>query len=942
MSCPSSFQLRLAFTCRKPPPQFIRIPRIHRLDCRFRVCCVDASGNGNATESVRVGENLKSSGDEFSGWSGVNGSESDESKGNKWNGGIVGAGVAGVILFAGLTFAALSISKRNSKPEEYMLPLETKQELAYDTADIDDTAEEQKIEGKSPTLDTDGSEFRAGMDQDSSSYKETDEGLSESRANSTVVAYDNSIQEDSQNERDTDDIPVAPEGTTPPFAASSSVESEERLAENSKINSELDEASDDSQLNNSLVSNTHSTNLSTDLQEGVPMSNEREFSKLSPGLSSSSIVDTPIAPLDSNMAVNSEIDVGLEDQVSGQEDMETIGLQVESEGFNVVKMVEVSAEQVSLENNVPEGGPSASTLVSPLAYPFANEPNEIGFDDTKWSGSFSDSNPGNFSFSSGMPAPSVVFPALQAFPGKVLVPAVVDQVQGQALAALQVLKVIEADAQPGDLCTRREYARWLVSASSALSRNTVSKVYPAMCIENFTELAFDDVTPEDPDFPAIQGLAEAGLIASKLSRRDMRSSSEVEETSLCFCPESPLSRQDLVTWKISLEKRQLPIADKKILQQVSGFIDIDKIDPDACPALVADLSAGEQGIVTLAFGYTRLFQPDKPVTKAQAAIALATGEASDIVSEELARIEAESMAENAVAAHSALVDQVERDVNASYEKELLLEREKVDAVEKLAEEARAELQKLRAEREERNVALLKERAAVDSEMEIMSRLRREVEEQLQSLMSDQVEVSYEKERIIKLRKDTEMENQEIARLQHELEVERKALAMARGWAEDEAKRARDQAKVLEEARDRWERRGIKVIVDDDLNDEANAGVAWVNAGTETSVEGTVSRAESLAGKLKALAFDLKGRSKETIDKVIQKILVLISVLKEWIAKTRGSSVELKDAAVSKVAGSLQEFQQNSSEFISNAKEGAKRVAGDCRDGVGKLTQKFKT
>lgn len=36
-------------------------------------------------------------------------------------------------------------------------------------------------------------------------------------------------------------------------------------------------------------------------------------------------------------------------------------------------------------------------------------------------------------------------------------------------------------------------------------RNTVSKVYPAMCIENFTELAFDDVTPEDPDFPSIQG-----------------------------------------------------------------------------------------------------------------------------------------------------------------------------------------------------------------------------------------------------------------------------------------------------------------------------------------------------------------------------------------------------------------------------------------------------
>lgn len=26
-----------------------------------------------------------------------------------------------------------------------------------------------------------------------------------------------------------------------------------------------------------------------------------------------------------------------------------------------------------------------------------------------------------------------------------------------------------------------------------------------MFIENITELAFDDVTPEDPDFPSIQG-----------------------------------------------------------------------------------------------------------------------------------------------------------------------------------------------------------------------------------------------------------------------------------------------------------------------------------------------------------------------------------------------------------------------------------------------------
>lgn len=167
------------------------------------------------------------------------------------------------------------------------------------------------------------------------------------------------------------------------------------------------------------------------------------------------------------------------------------------------------------------------------------------------------------------------------------------------------------------------------------------------------------------------------------------------------------------------------------------------------------------------------------MTKAQAAIALATGEASDTVSEELARIEAESMAEKVVAAQSALVAQVEKDVNASFEKELLIEREKINAVEKMAEEATRELERLRAEREEDNIAILRERAAIESEMEVLSRLRREVEEQLQSLMSNKLEISYEKEKISKLRKEAEEESQEIERLQYELEVERKALSMAR-------------------------------------------------------------------------------------------------------------------------------------------------------------------
>lgn len=40
----------------------------------------------------------------------------------------------------------------------------------------------------------------------------------------------------------------------------------------------------------------------------------------------------------------------------------------------------------------------------------------------------------------------------------------------------------------------------------------------------------------------------------------------------------------------------------KVLQQLTGFMDIDKINPDAWPAVVADIAAGDQGIITLAFG----------------------------------------------------------------------------------------------------------------------------------------------------------------------------------------------------------------------------------------------------------------------------------------------------------------------------------------------------
>ncbi|KAF8113505.1 hypothetical protein N665_0049s0021 [Sinapis alba] len=533
----------------------------------------------------------------------------------------------------------------------------------------------------------------------------------------------------------------------------------------------------------------------------------------------------------------------------------------------------------------------------------------------------------------GIPAPSTVS---RVNPLKPIFPTVVDPIQSQMFAALQALKVIESDARPYDLCTRREFARWLVSASNVLARNSTSKVYPAMYIENVTELAFDDITSEDPDFPFIQGLAEAGIISSKLSNHNI---SSAESSQFRFSPESSLSRQDLLSWKMALEFRQLPEADSKKLYQLSGFLDIDEINPEAWPALIADLSAGENGITALAFGRTRLFQPCKAVTKAQTAVSLAIGEACEAVSEELARIQAEAMAENVVSAHNALVAQVEKDINASFEKELLREKEIVDAVVKLAEEAKTELTRLRIEKEEETLALEKERTSIETEMESLASLRNELEEQLQSLANNKAEMSYEKERFDRLQKQVENENQEILRLQNELEVERNALSIARNWAEDEARRATEQAKVLEEARGRWEKYGLKVIVDRDLHEQTTTESTWLNTGKQYSVEGTMNRAENVVAKLKKMAQDVREKSRDVIYSIIEKISLLISALKKQVHGMSNKAKEVKMKTKSKA----QEFRKQTSLKIDEIRDvsmmRAKEAMKEFKDRVCKLKSK---
>jgi hypothetical protein len=183
----------------------------------------------------------------------------------------------------------------------------------------------------------------------------------------------------------------------------------------------------------------------------------------------------------------------------------------------------------------------------------------------------------------------------------------------QDLATLGVLNATSNGSfQPNQPITRRDYARWLVNTNNKLFTHLPSQqIHLASAT---TQPTFQDIPANDPDFPVIQGLAEAGFIPSPLRG---------DSTAILFRPNVPLTREDLMLWKVSLDLRKgLPNASLDTLKETWGFQDAAKINPKAWGALLADFQNGEQSNIRRIFGSTILFQPKKTVTRAEAAATL--------------------------------------------------------------------------------------------------------------------------------------------------------------------------------------------------------------------------------------------------------------------------------------------------------------------------------
>ncbi|MGC1308213.1 MAG: S-layer homology domain-containing protein [Phormidesmis sp.] len=166
--------------------------------------------------------------------------------------------------------------------------------------------------------------------------------------------------------------------------------------------------------------------------------------------------------------------------------------------------------------------------------------------------------------------------------------------------------------RPNQAITRREYARWLLAANNRFYRGQPSrKIRPGV---TSSQPVFQDVKANDSDFGAIQGLAEAGIIPSPLTG---------SSTTVTFRPDAPLTRKDLLLWKVPLDTRSpLPQATPAAVEQAWGFQDAAKIEPRALQAVLADYQNGDFANIRRAFSYTTLFQPDKAATRAEAAAVL--------------------------------------------------------------------------------------------------------------------------------------------------------------------------------------------------------------------------------------------------------------------------------------------------------------------------------
>ncbi|KAK4793635.1 hypothetical protein SAY86_024070 [Trapa natans] len=202
-------------------------------------------------------------------------------------------------------------------------------------------------------------------------------------------------------------------------------------------------------------------------------------------------------------------------------------------------------------------------------------------------------------------------------------------------------------------------------------------------------------------------------------------------------------------------------------------------------------------------GQTKRFQPMKPSTKGQAAVALVSGRMEEVIEAELSRLEAEN------SARQLEMEEIRSELLGRGDMKMVWdERMKEEATRNVLIEngyaaALCDLEQERIIQQKTIEDHVKERAALECQRQLLLSLRKEVDKMSGTLSSERATYVVEQKNVQETTGELQTMQEGLLDTKFILEAEKEALQILRSWVEDEAKKSQTRSKVLEEVGKRW-------------------------------------------------------------------------------------------------------------------------------------------
>lgn len=169
------------------------------------------------------------------------------------------------------------------------------------------------------------------------------------------------------------------------------------------------------------------------------------------------------------------------------------------------------------------------------------------------------------------------------------------------LGKLGVFDTTSGKFNPKKPITRAEFVRWLVRANNAIFADLPDRT---LRLPETKKATFSDVAPTNKDFPYIQAMADAGF--------------PIAYEGKTFKPNQVLTREEMLAIKVALDRRNALNTD--LGSPPGGWTDSAQISKKYWPAVYTESIVQGNANIGRIFGSVKSFQPQAPVTRAEAAI----------------------------------------------------------------------------------------------------------------------------------------------------------------------------------------------------------------------------------------------------------------------------------------------------------------------------------